>query len=345
MAAALTLASVGASLPAWADPIAIDQTRTQIALLETESSAAAERLNGARAALQRSQERLGLFARQATSSRIDLLGQSRQLELMARQLYVNGGVNGAVLTFSLDDPDGFLASLDRLSTAADAQVDVVTRARQTALSLRNATAAQAREEQRLAAATTELGVQQAALEQRLTQLRALLASLQEEQRLQLEAEAAAARAEAAAQAQVLAAGMLVGADGVAISPATSPGAAAAVSYALAQVGKPYVWGAPGPDSFDCSGLTRAAWAQAGVRLTHYSGSQYAETTPVAKEAIQPGDLLYFYSISQHVGIYIGNGTFVHAANSRTGVVVSKLDSYWSGNFVAASRPAVSRPPA
>lgn len=346
-ALAVALASVGSSAPASADPGQLEIVRTQLAVLEVQSAAAAEQANGARSALARSQERLSLFSRQTTSSRIALLAHTRALELMARELYVNGGVSGAVLSFSLDDPDQFLSSLDILSSAGAAQSDVVTAARATALSLKSASEALAREQQRLAAATTALGQQEAAATARLTEARTLLASLEEEERQRLAAEAQAARVaaqqEAAAllaQTQAARASGLTSDEVAGLAAASSGDTAAVVSYALAQVGKPYVWGAPGPDAFDCSGLTRAAWAQAGVALTHYSGSQYAETTPVATSALQPGDLLYFYAISQHVGLYIGNGKFVHASNPRTGVALASLDAYYLGNLVAASRPAV-----
>lgn len=81
-----------------------------------------------------------------------------------------------------------------------------------------------------------------------------------------------------------------------------------------------------------------AWRQAGVNISHYSGSQYDETQKVSTDALQPGDLLFFYAISEHVGIYIGNGEFVHAANPGAGVVHASLDDYWRSNLVAASRP-------
>ena len=115
----------------------------------------------------------------------------------------------------------------------------------------------------------------------------------------------------------------------------------AVLYALAQVGKKYVWGAAGPDAFDCSGLTMASWAKAGVSFDHFSGLQYSELTKVSRSQIKPGDLLFFYSVDEHVGMYIGGGQFVHASNPRRGIRIDSLDSDWySRNFVAAVRPGV-----
>lgn len=89
--------------------------------------------------------------------------------------------------------------------------------------------------------------------------------------------------------------------------------AIAVKYACGQIGDPYVWGASGPGSFDCSGLTQAAWKQAGESLTHYTGAQWNETVSVGNPI--PGDLVFFYGDLHHVGIYVGNGLMVHAPRS------------------------------
>jgi len=96
-------------------------------------------------------------------------------------------------------------------------------------------------------------------------------------------------------------------------------AATAVKTACAQIGKSYVFGASGPNSFDCSGLTQYAWAQAGISLTHYTRDQWNEETPVSRANAQPGDLVFFYNDLHHVGIYVGNGLMVHA--SRAGVPI------------------------
>nr|WP_245736360.1 C40 family peptidase [Micromonospora pattaloongensis] len=100
-------------------------------------------------------------------------------------------------------------------------------------------------------------------------------------------------------------------------PATYPGGKAgiAVKTACAQIGKPYVFNASGPGSFDCSGLTQYAWAAAGVSLTHFTGAQWNEGTPVSQSEARPGDLVFFRSDLSHVGMYVGNGLMVHAPTS------------------------------
>jgi cell wall-associated NlpC family hydrolase len=113
--------------------------------------------------------------------------------------------------------------------------------------------------------------------------------------------------------------------------APSGAAQKAVDTALAQVGDPYVYGASGPDAFDCSGLTQYAYSAAGVSLPHSSASQSRMGTPVSRDQLQPGDLIFFYSPVSHVGMYIGNGQMVHASTSGQPVKVASLDSMGSYN--------------
>jgi len=106
--------------------------------------------------------------------------------------------------------------------------------------------------------------------------------------------------------------------------AASKGADAAVRAALSQRGKPYVYGAAGPDSYDCSGLTMWAWGQAGVGLPHQSAEQQGQGRSVSRDQLQPGDLVFFGSPAYHVGMYIGNGMMVHAPTSGDVVKVTAL---------------------
>jgi len=114
---------------------------------------------------------------------------------------------------------------------------------------------------------------------------------------------------------------------VAAAPAAAASSAAqkVVDTALAQQGKPYVWAASGPHSYDCSGLTQFAFAAAGVKLPHSSRMQASMGAPVSKDALQPGDLVAFYSPVSHIGIYIGNGQMVHAPTAGSVVKVVKMD--------------------
>jgi cell wall-associated NlpC family hydrolase len=118
-------------------------------------------------------------------------------------------------------------------------------------------------------------------------------------------------------------------------PGVSAGASAAVNFARAQLGKPYRWGGAGPDSYDCSGLTMMAWRQGGVSLPHSSQAQYSGTTHVPLSAVQPGDLIFYYSDIHHVGIYVGGGQIIAA--THTGSYVKTLSMYYAPP-VGAGRP-------
>jgi cell wall-associated NlpC family hydrolase len=165
----------------------------------------------------------------------------------------------------------------------------------------------------------------------------------------LAAEAAAAAARAAAAA-ARAAAAAKSAEGPSQAPAWAYGSGASASqgdiaanWALTQLGKPYQWGAIGPDTYDCSGLTMDAWAQAGVQLLHYTGYQWEEGPHVPLDNLQRGDLLFYATNNSdpatihHVGIYIGDGMMVDAP--FTGAFV-RIDSiYQPGDPIGAVRPA------
>jgi cell wall-associated NlpC family hydrolase len=105
-----------------------------------------------------------------------------------------------------------------------------------------------------------------------------------------------------------------------------------VAYALSKVGHRYVAGADGPGTFDCSGLTMAAWRAAGVSLPHYSYSQYSSTRHISRSQLRPGDLLFYFGGSaHHVSMYIGGGMMVSASNPRDGVEIIAAWGPWYGS--------------
>lgn len=117
--------------------------------------------------------------------------------------------------------------------------------------------------------------------------------------------------------------------------ASSNKAQRAVNFAHAQLGKPYVYGATGPNAFDCSGLTGAAWRSAGVSIPRTSYAQYNGLRKVSRGNLQPGDIISFYG-GGHVGIYVGNGYVIHAPNSRSVVKKVKMNTM---PYRGAVRPA------
>lgn len=111
----------------------------------------------------------------------------------------------------------------------------------------------------------------------------------------------------------------------AVKPAVKSVGQRIVDAARSKIGSPYVWGAAGPNAFDCSGLTTWAYAQVGKAIPRTSYAQAAEGTPVSRENLQPGDIVAFYSGASHVGIYAGNGRIIHALNSGTPLSEDSID--------------------
>ncbi len=114
-----------------------------------------------------------------------------------------------------------------------------------------------------------------------------------------------------------------------------------VDLALEHLGAPYVWGGASPAGFDCSGLISYVYAQVGIALPHNAAQQFRHGVPVARDELQPGDLVFFDGL-RHNGLYIGDGRFIHAARSEKSIVISNLDERWYGNrWVGARRLLVT----
>lgn len=242
--------------------------------------------------------------------------------------------------------------MDRLTTRQKAAVDdYVTE--QAAATEKRTEASQSLETlttSQTALKTSKADVQQklAAARELLSQLtaeeKARLAAIEEEQRKEAERKAAElaqqqAAAEAAAKAaQESSSSATTGTTATADSSYATK-AAKALAFARAQVGKPYVWGATGPGSYDCSGLTQAAWKAAGVTLPRVTYDQVNAGTTVALSDAQPGDLVFFYDDVSHVGLYIGNGMMIHAP--KPGAYVREESIYYDGESAIHSvvRPA------
>jgi cell wall-associated NlpC family hydrolase len=128
-----------------------------------------------------------------------------------------------------------------------------------------------------------------------------------------------------------------------ILPPTNTLGGQAVALAYRYLGIPYVWGGESPSGFDCSGLTMYVYGQLGIKLGHYTGFQYYAGLRVPRDRLQPGDLLFFHTnsagVPQHEGMYIGNGSFIHAPQTGDVVKVSSLfETRYALSYVGAVRP-------
>lgn len=308
--------------PAQAEPD-IDDVQARVDKLYHEAEQASERHNDARIELEELQ-------RELDAVRADQQRQDEQMSSVREQVrdsivrtYQGQNLSAVGQVVVADDPSAFLAQMSTLSAydgLQDQLFDTYSIEVEALDIRRQATAAQAAE---LAAVEEELAEEKATIDEKVDEAEALLSRLEADEREALEAREAVVSRDAQRT------------ETAPVAAPASGRAAAAVQYALAQVGKSYVWGAAGPSGFDCSGLTMMAWRQAGVSLPHSSSAQYGGGTKVSTSALQPGDLVYYYSPISHVGIYIGNGQIVDAANPSTGVRITSVNSM---PLVGATRP-------
>ena len=299
--------------PAEAKPD-IKDVQARVDKLYADADQATENYNEARL-------RLDALKQELTSLRADQQRQDKALSTIREQLrdsmlqqFEGSNLSAVGQVFISDNPKAFLGQLSTISAFDSLQAglykDYATQLE--ALRLRR-TATQKRATE-VSATEKKLGADKKAVEGKLAEAKDLLAKLKDEER-----EAILSRGEMRVPSDVPASGR----------------AGAAVKYAMAQVGDAYVWGAAGPSAFDCSGLTMMAWGSAGVGLPHSSRAQYSSGPHVSEGDLQPGDLVFYYSPISHVGMYIGNGMIVHAANPGEGVRVSPLHSM---PYVGAVRP-------
>jgi peptidoglycan DL-endopeptidase CwlO len=317
----------------------VDELDVKVETLAEAHSAAQARLDGLIQAAHRHQDELERSELALQATRAEYVGDVRDLyargplaplELLLaagdiHELAVAAGVAGRVV-----DRDVHALAVVGLATGS-------VRAKVTELDATQAEALALR--QRLAA-------QEAAIGRLLADRRRMLATARAEVRAQIRAEQA--RQEAARRAMVAAASARARALGFAAladTPAPNATAAAAVRAALGQVGKPYRWGATGPASFDCSGLTRFAYAHAGLTLPRTSRQQWSAGRHVEVEGLRPGDLVFWAndpadpSTIHHVAMYAGQGLMVHAPH--TGALV-RVDALRPSGYAGATRPERSK---
>jgi cell wall-associated NlpC family hydrolase len=266
------------------------------------------------------QVRLKQAERAATSAKVNALREQQHLAAvrtkiaqMAADSYKNGGIDPSVSFATAKDPQALLdqsATLNYFTTQSSVQVQALFQTLQATARAQKAAQDRAAQVKSLA---QESAHKQQSIRSALEQVRGKL-------------------------------GQSTGAPG-GPAPNVDPGGASAkamgaVRAALGRLGTPYSWGGGGPNGptygvaqgantkgFDCSGLTLYAYAQVGVSLPHYTGSQWNSGVHVTRAQLRPGDLVFFYSDLHHMGMYIGNGKMVHAPQTGDVVKISPLSSH------------------
>jgi cell wall-associated NlpC family hydrolase len=303
-----------------------------------------ERVNEAREQLSLQRSAAAQAADRMAAADADVAATRELIGAMARTAYTGGDLSALQAVLSSSSTGQVVERLGLLHTLANHNNDALATAEQAKA---HAARARADADRATAEATAQLdrvATQQRELDQQIAVYRAqydrLSAAEQRASRAAADRAAAQQRADEESRQSTGSEGAAPSAPAPSSAPAPAPapqpgpapaaapsGAAqTAVATALAQVGKPYVWGAAGPDAFDCSGLTSYAYAAAGVSLPHSSSMQSGMGTPVSRAALQPGDLVFFYSPVSHVGMYIGNGQMVHASTYGEPVKVVGVDS-------------------
>ncbi|HSP73238.1 MAG TPA: NlpC/P60 family protein [Gaiellaceae bacterium] len=356
-------AALLAAVPAVADPSAVQRKQAeaqsvlaQINALDVRLEKAVESYNLANVRLLKIRHDLKENAHELSVARANLkLGQQHVIKRVV-DLYTNespGGTMEVILgAQNLDDLLNRLEAVDRVSGLDTKVIEEVTTFREAtkrhAVLLRQARIAQER-------VVAQRAALKRSVESQLSRERALRASIQgeiarlqaaEAQRQLLLARQARARI-AAAQAAYQASttpGSVVGVSAdssggtTGDTPPPPPSQyGGVVGIAMSQLGKPYVWGAAGPSSFDCSGLIAYSFAQLGVSVPHSTYALWGMGSAVSRDQLQPGDLVFFDGLG-HAGIYIGGGQFVHAPHTGDVVKISSLGEGWySSTYVGARR--------
>ncbi|WP_371677070.1 NlpC/P60 family protein [Streptomyces sp. NBC_01276] len=304
------------------------QVKAEVDRLYGDAEAATERHNGAKVKADEAERALTGLRDEAARKEERLNTARRSLGAVAATQYRSGGLGPALQLAMATDPQDYLERASLLTRAGDrtaADVASVRRGLDEVGQLREKAAGQLAD---LRARRDELAGQKAAIEGGLATAQRLLARLTAEERAAYEARSGGGAP--------VPAGVPGARTPAPAAPSDGSRAARAVAFAYAAIGKPYVWGATGPGSYDCSGLTQAAWKSAGVSLPRTTYTQINAGQRVTRDGLAPGDLVFFYSGVTHVGMYVGNGQMIHAPRPGSTVRLAPVDSMpWAG----ASRPA------
>ncbi|MEU1074019.1 MULTISPECIES: NlpC/P60 family protein [unclassified Streptomyces] len=353
----------------------VEEVQRKVDDLYRQAGTATETYNRAKEATEVQRTKVDGMLDQVARGTARLNDTRRVLGSYAAEQYRTGGMASTATLMLADDPQAFFARdhLMKQLTGREEQAlrdfetqraGVATRRAEAARGLERLTASQEAlragkkdVQSKLAAARTLLGTLTAREKARLAELEAEKREEARKKAAELAARQAAARkaAEAAEAAKKppkatgTGTGTGTGAgsgsgtgsgsgsgSGAPSSPTTSTKAAQALAFARDQIGKPYVWGATGPSSYDCSGLTQAAWKAAGVDLPRTTWDQVKTGTRVATDDLRPGDLVFFYDDISHVGMYIGNGMMIHAP--KPGAYVREESIYYMPIY-GSVRPA------
>ncbi|MFJ4875082.1 NlpC/P60 family protein [Streptomyces sp. NPDC088745] len=307
------------------------EIKAKVDRLYHDAEAATETYNGVREKTARTRRSLALLRDEAARRTEQLNAERASLGSMAAAQYRSGGVEPAVQVALTSDPDQYLERAAVAGRAGDRQAAAVRGVQRQLAQIARLRGTADRHFARLAQEEGVLKKQKETIRRNIARAEELLSRLTADERARYAAQDGhggdGERAGRAAADRELPGGAVRAPDAR---------ASQAVSFAYSALGKPYVWGATGPSSFDCSGLTQAAWRSAGVSLPRTTYTQINAGERIPRSRLAPGDLLFFYSGITHVGLYIGDGRMIHAPRPGAPVRIAPIDQM---PLVGATRPA------
>ncbi|MFF6976852.1 NlpC/P60 family protein [Streptomyces sp. NPDC008343] len=298
------------------------QVKAKVDKLYHEAEVATEKYNGAKEKADAAERRIRSLQDEAARKTEKLNSARETLGSMAAAQYRDGGVDPALQLALSNDPDRYLDGAEFAERAGNRQAASVASVRRQLREIEQLRGAARIELTSLQSRQAELQGHRKTITDKLDTARTLLTQLTAEERARLQS--ASGTTDRAARSSTGSRDALT-APGSATAQAPNARAASAISYAYSKLGSPYVWGATGPNAFDCSGLTQAAYRSAGLSLPRTTYAQIDAGRRVSRSELLPGDLVFFYSGISHVGLYIGNGQMIHAPNPSAPVRVAPLD--------------------
>ncbi|MDO0926147.1 NlpC/P60 family protein [Streptomyces sp. TG1A-8] len=294
------------------------QVRTRVDQLYREAEAAAEKYDGAREKARAARDRLDSL-RDETARKQDELNTARAaLGSFAAAQYRDGGIDPAWQLALSSDPDRYLDGAAFAERAGDRQAGTVSRVRARLREIEQLRGAARVQLASLRSRQAELKRRKETVTGKLAEAHRLLDRLTPPQRARVTGGSVPGRASRSVPDARPA-------PAPPESAALGVRAAEAVAYAYRKLGSPYVWGATGPDAFDCSGLVQAAYRSAGISLPRTTYAQINAGRRVPRSRLRPGDLVFFYSGVSHVGLYVGDGRMIHAPNPSAPVRLAPVD--------------------
>ncbi|MFG2428716.1 NlpC/P60 family protein [Streptomyces sp. NPDC048590] len=354
--ASVTLLSTQSATAAPAEPRpSIEEVQKKVDDLYRQAGTATQKYNEAKSASAGQRAKVDALL-EAAAKRADKLNETRrELGNYAAAQYRSGAIAPTATFFLADDPQSYFDQDQLMARMTSQQQKAVSdfRTQQKEAAAKRVEATKSLEE--LTESQDSLRTSKQQVQAKLTEARTLLSKLTAEEKARLaelerkkEAEAKRKaeelarqqaekeKAEQAAKEEASQEEAGTGTGGTASDSGYATKAEKVLAFARAQIGKPYVWGATGPSSYDCSGLTQAAWKAAGVNLPRTTWDQVEVGTRVATADLQPGDLVFFYDDISHVGIYKGDGMMIHAPKPGANV---REESIYYMPIYGSVRPA------